>query len=88
MKSNFNLMGDEKKTLKILFWCLTPFVFLAFFRLFWLFFGFIYGGLLSLVLGSQFTGIIAVFSFLTSLVFTVLTCRWLYIQFKKHIIGK
>ena len=87
MKLDFNPIGDEKKALKILFWCITPILFFVFLRLFWVLFGFIYGGLLSLVLGSRFIDIIAVFSFLTSLVFTVLTCRWLYLQFKKHIIG-
>ena len=87
MLFGFNLYGDEKKTLKILFWCITPILFLAFFRLFWLVFGFIYGALLALLLGSRYTDIIAVVSFLTALVFTVLTYRWLYLQFKKHIIG-
>ena len=88
MKRDSNLFGDEKKTLKILFWCITPLLFLAFFRLFWLVFGFIFGGLVSWLFGSQFTAIIAVVSFLTSLAFTVLTYRWLYLQFKEHIIGK
>ena len=88
MKLDFNLFGDEKKTLKILFWCITPLLFLAFFRLFWLIFGFVFGGLVSLLFGSPFTDIIAVASFLTALIFTVLTFRWLYLQFKEHIVGK
>ena len=79
MRLDFNRFGDEKKTLKILFWCITPLLFLAFFRLFWLVFGFIFGGLVSWLFGSQFTDIIAVVSFLTSLAFTVLTYRWLYL---------
>lgn len=84
----FDQSGEEEKTLKILFWCITPFLFLAFFRLFWLVFGFIYGGLLSLILGSQFTGYITVVSIATALIFTGLTFRYVYRQFNKHIIGK
>ncbi len=88
MKLGLDLFGDEKRTLRILFWCISPLLFIAFFRLFWLVFGFILGGLVSLLFGSPFTDIIAVVSFLTSLAFTVLTYRWLYLQFKEHIIGK
>ena len=88
MKPGFNLFGNEKKTLKILFWCITPLLFLAFFRLFWLVFGFIFGGLASMLFGSRFTQIISAISILIALVFTVLTCRWLYLQFKENIIGK
>ncbi len=84
----FDRPGDEQKTLKILFWCLAPILFLVFFRLFWLVFGFIYGGLLSLIVGSQLTEYIAVVSFVTALVFTVLTFRYVYFQFKTHILGK
>jgi hypothetical protein len=71
-----------------LFWCITPLLLLAFFRLFWLVFGFIYGGLLSLILGSQLSGLITIVSIATALVFTILTYRYVYQQFKKHIIGK
>ena len=80
--------GKEQQTLKVLFWCITPFLFLAFFRLFWLVFGFIFGGLLSLILGSQLSGLITIVSIATALVFTILTYRYVYQQFKKHIIGK
>jgi hypothetical protein len=86
--SEFDPAAKEAKTLKILFWCITPLLFLAFFRLFWLVFGFIYGGLLSLILGEPFSGLITVMSIATALIFTILTCRYLYQQFKKHIIGK
>ena len=77
----------EQKTLSILFWCITPLLGLAFFRLFWLVFGFIYGGLLALILGKPFYGLITVASIATSLIFTILTVRYVYRQFKKHIIG-
>lgn len=85
---SFDSSGAEKRTLKILFWCFSPIFFLAFLRLYWLVFGFIYGGLLAWILGSRFTGAIAAVSIVTALVFTVLTCRYLYIQFKRHIIGE
>ena len=79
---------NEKKTLKILFWCITPLLFLAFFRLFWLVFGFIFGGLLRLVLGPQWNAMITTVSISSALVFTILTYRYVYQQFEKHIIGK
>ncbi len=84
---NFDPFGHEKKTLKILFWCIGPLLFLAFFRLFWLVFGFIYGGLLALIAGSQFTRLVTAVSIATAMVFTVLTFRYVYQQFSKHIIG-
>ena len=80
--------AKEQKTLKILFWCIAPLLFLAFFRLFWLVFGFIYGTLLSLIVGEPYRGFITAISVATALVFTILTCRYVYQQFKKHIIGK
>ena len=81
-------IGAEKKTLKILFWLLAPIFFIAFFRLFWLAFGIIYGGLLAWMLGPRFTAVITVLSLLTALVFALLTCRYIYRQFKKHIIAE
>jgi hypothetical protein len=80
--------NKEGRTLKILFWCITPLLALAFFRLYWLVFGFIYGGLLFWIFGSQFTGIIAAVSIATALGFTILTVRYLYQQFNRHIIAK
>ena len=84
---NFDSKGDEKRALTILFWALSPVLFIVFFRLFWVIFGVVYGGLLYLVLGSGFTGLISISSFVTSLVFTILTLRYLYLQFRMHIIG-
>ena len=80
--------GKEEKTLKILFWCITPLLALAFFRLYWLVFGFIYGGLLFWIFGSQWKGFIASVSIATALGFTILTVRYLYQQFNRHIIAK
>ncbi len=88
MSSQTDQRTKEQKTLTILFWCITPLLGLAFFRLFWLVFGFIYGTLLSLILGEPFSGLITVMSIATALAFTILTCRYVYQQFKKHIIGK
>ncbi len=78
---------DEKKTLKILFWCLSPILFITFFRLFWVVIGFFYGGLFYLLLGSTAAGIITGLSIVTALVVTILTFHWIYLQYKKHIIG-
>jgi len=83
----FKSKQDEKKALRIVFWCIAPILFLVFFRLFGLVFGIIYGGVFSLLLGGRYTEVITVVSFLTALMFTLLTCRTLYIQYKKHIIG-
>ena len=84
----FDRPSKEQKTLKILFWCITPLLFLAFFRLFWLVFGFIYGGLLTWIFGSQHSGFITLLAIATALIFSILTLRYVYQQFKKHIIGK
>lgn len=88
MSPKFDQPAKEQKTLKILFWCIAPLMFLAFFRLFWLVFGFIYGGLFAVIVGSQFSGLITFVSIATALVFTVLTIKYVYQEFKKHIIGK
>ena len=88
MSPEVNQLKKEQKTLRILFCCITPLLGLAFFRLFWLVFGFIYGGLLSLILGEPFSKLITAMSIATALLFTILTCRYVYQQFKKHIIGK
>jgi hypothetical protein len=80
--------GTEKKTLKILFWCFAPIFLLVFLRLYWLVFGIIYAGLLSLMLGPDFKWAITAASSLTALVFAILTCRYLYRQFNEHIIGE
>ena len=88
MSSETDQRTKEQKTLTILFWCITPLLGLAFFRLFWLVFGFIYGGLLALIFGEPFRRLITVASIATSLIFTILTVRYVYQQFKKHIIGK
>ncbi len=88
MSPEFDQLTKEQKTLRILFWCIAPLLGLAFFRLFWLVFGFIFGGLLSLILGTPFRGLITVASIATALVFTILTFRYVYQQFNKHIVNR
>jgi hypothetical protein len=75
-----------KKRLNILFWCISPFLFLAFLRLYWMLFQFVYGTLFIILLGKQFTGAISVTALITSVVFTFLTFKYIYKQYKKHIV--
>jgi len=65
---------------------MSPIFIGVFLRMYWLILAFFYGGVCYLIFGSKSTEVIGVLSFLTALVFTVATIRWIYIQFKKHII--
>jgi hypothetical protein len=67
---------------------LTPFLLLGFFRLFWLIFGFIYGGLCIWILGARYAGAILLASLITALLFTGIVYRLVYLQFKIHIVGE
>jgi len=80
-------MDNDKKILKILFWCISPLLFIAFFRLFWLVFGFVFGGIIYLILGARFATTIGMVSIGTALVFTTLAFRWLYVQYKKYFLN-
>jgi len=75
-----------KKRLKILFWCISPLIFLAFLRLYWMLFHFVYGTLFIILFGKQFASTIAIISLITSIVFTIFTFTYIYRQYKKHII--
>ena len=75
-----------KKRLKILFWCFSPILFLAFLRLYWMLFQFVYGTLFIVLLGKQFASTIAIISLITSIGFTIFTFAYIYRQYKKHII--
>ena len=75
-----------KKHLKILFWCISPLLFLAFLRLYWILFQFVYGTLFIVLLGKQFAGAISVTALITSIVFTILTFKYIYKQYQKHIV--
>ena len=75
-----------KKRLNILFWCISPFLFLAFLRLYWMLFQFVYGTLFIALLGKQFAGAIFVTALITSIVFTIFTFKYIYKQYQKHIV--
>jgi hypothetical protein len=77
---------QEKKRLNILFWCVSPILFLVFLRLYWMLFQFVYGTLFLVILGKHFKGFIAVTAMISSLLFSGFTFSYLYKQFKKHII--
>ena len=77
---------NETIRLKILFWCISPLIFLAFLRLYWMLFQFVYGTLLIILLGKQFAVVISATALITSIVFTVLTFKYIYKQYKKHIV--
>ena len=77
---------QEKKQLNILFWCLSPVLFIVFLRLYWMLFQFVYGTLVIIILGNQFKGFIAVTALISSILFSGFTFFYIYQQFKKHII--
>jgi len=77
---------NEKIRLNILFWCISPFLFLAFLRLYWMLFQFVYGTFFIILFGKQFTVAISVTALITSIVFTILTFKYIYKQYKKHIV--
>jgi hypothetical protein len=77
---------QEKKQLSILFWCISPILFLVFLRLYWMLFQFVYGTLFLFLLGKQFKGLIAVVALVSSMLFSGFTFSQLYKQFKKHLI--
>ena len=84
--TNNSEASKEKRTLTFLFWCLAIFIFAAFLRLFWILFHFVYGTILVWILGKKFEGVIAALAFLTALIFSIATFRYIYLQFRKHII--
>lgn len=92
-KAEFNMMKNEKPKKEkllatVLFWSLViPAAFAAFFRLFFLFFNFIYGFLIVKIIGQEYAGPVTVIAGITSLGFTIGVLVWLYRQFKKHILS-
>ena len=76
----------EKRIAKIIFWCFTPFFFIAFMRFFFMIFNFIYGTILRFILGEKYGDIITVIAIVTALFFTVAVCSMLWNQYKKHIL--
>jgi hypothetical protein len=75
-----------KKRLNILFWCISPLIFLAFLRLYWMLFQFVYGTLFIVLFGKKIVGAIIVTALITSIVLTILTFKYIYKQYKKHIV--
>ena len=51
-------------------------------------FQFVYGTLFIILFGKQFTVAISVTALITSIVFTILTFKYIYIQYQKHIVGE
>jgi len=49
-------------------------------------FQFIYGTLFIILFGKQFADTIAVIALITSIVFTIFTFKYIYNQYKKHIV--
>jgi hypothetical protein len=76
----------HRRRLKIVFWCLSPLFFLAFLRLFWMFFHFIYGTALRFILGEAYARAIGIAALLTAVGFACAVVAWLYGQYKKHIV--
>jgi hypothetical protein len=80
-----NDLSGERKTLRILFWCFTPLIFIVFLRMFWMLFHFVYGRFFIFLLGKEYEGAVSMIALLTALVFAVGTMKYLYGQFKKHL---
>jgi hypothetical protein len=49
-------------------------------------FQFVYGTLFIILIGKQFAGAIAVTALITSIVFTILTFKYIYKQYQKYIV--
>ncbi|MEJ2656968.1 MAG: hypothetical protein P8012_07190 [Desulfobacterales bacterium] len=81
-----NETEQEKKRLKILFWCFSPVLFLVFLRLYWMLFQFVYGTLMLILFGKQFKGVITAIALISSILFSSFTFSYIYKQYKKHII--
>jgi len=86
MSNKFIKNMSESKKLKILFWCLSPVLFPAFMRFFWIIFNFVYGAGLVYIFGEEHEGSIFFLTFISSIVFAIGTYRYLYINFKKHFL--
>ena len=86
LKEVKNKIQREKRIAKIIFWCFTPFFFIAFLRFFFMIFNFIYGTILRFIFGKKYGDIITVIAIFTALFFTVAVCSMLWKQYKKHIL--
>jgi hypothetical protein len=78
----------EKRIGKIVFWCLAPFLFAAFVRLFMLFFYFIYGTLFILVFGEKIETVRFALAVICSLAFSVAAVAYIYKKYTRHILNE
>jgi hypothetical protein len=78
----------ETRLLKLLFWCLSPLIFVAFLRIFALVFHFICGTALRILLGAEYDTPVLILSWVAAIGFTIAVMVWLYGQFLRHIVGE
>ena len=71
---------------KFLFWCLAPFIFASFMRLFVLVFYFIYGQVLIWSFGARYSSMIRAAAIITASGFAMATLVYLYRQYRFHIL--
>jgi len=76
----------DKKSVKIVFWVISPFLFFGILRFWWIIFGYLYGLILISILGVDYLGVIAVLSFLTALCSAIASFYYLYKLFRKNFI--
>ncbi len=77
----------KKRTAKIVFWAVSPFIFAGFFRLFFLVFYFIFGLLTVWLVGAEFHSFVMVTALMASLGVTLYVLIYVYIQYVKKIIN-
>jgi hypothetical protein len=87
MNNRGSQTAKEKRIARVVFWCLAPFMFAAFMRIFMLVFYFIFGTLLVWAIGRQFQGLVGAAAVATSLGFAAATVIYLYRQYETHILG-
>ena len=77
----------EKLAAKILFWGIAvPAVFTFFLKIFFLFFNFIYGYVIVLIVGQDYAVAVTIIALITSVGFTIGVIVWVHNQFTKHIL--
>jgi hypothetical protein len=77
----------EKTVAAVLLWTVVvPVSVVAFLRLFFLFFYYVYGMLFMAVFGSEYGGAVFSVSILTSAGFTAGVVYWIYKGYQKHVL--
>lgn len=77
----------DKKIARIVFWCVSPFVFAGLLRLFFLFFYFVYGMLVLWIAGGRYHMVILILATATTVFFAAAVLWLLYRGFKTHVLG-